>query len=400
MTLTFIHAADLHLDSPFQGLTHLPTKIFEEVCHSTFHAFDRLIQMAITKQVDFLLLTGDLFDHESQSLKAQVHLRTGFQQLHDHQIQVYLSYGNHDYIHGDYYKVIYPDNVHIFPNETITSFIFEKNRQQLARITGFSYEGRSVSEEKITAYPEKGQDVPYHIGMLHGSLYGDKAHDTYAPFRLQQLLDKEYDYWALGHIHKRVQLNNDPPVIYPGNTQGRHLKETGEKGCYYVQLTETETKATFIPLQAIQFKAITVDLAKMETFEAIESDVINQISHESDSPFLIHLTWENVEEHQYTEGFLHEIVDIINDKGLDHSPWRFIYQTQVIRSADVLPSFNPLFVAELEKACDTIVVKDELHALTNHAQARKFLDMPCDGELVMGAKALLAELLQMKEADS
>src|SRR5699024_7263767 len=100
-SISFIHAADLHLDSPFKGLSHLPENIFDAVRQSTFQSFQQLIEIAITKQVDFIVLVGDLFDYERQSLKAQIRLRTAFEELEKHQIQVYLSYGNHDFIHGN-----------------------------------------------------------------------------------------------------------------------------------------------------------------------------------------------------------------------------------------------------------------------------------------------------------
>src|SRR5699024_2874381 len=115
-SISFIHAADLHLDSPFKGLSHLPEKVFDEVRQSTFQSFHHLIEIAVSKQVDFIVLVGDLFDHERQSLKAQIRLRNAFQELEKHQIQVYLSYGNHDYLNGNQHAVAFPENVHIFPN--------------------------------------------------------------------------------------------------------------------------------------------------------------------------------------------------------------------------------------------------------------------------------------------
>src|SRR5690625_446737 len=125
--ISFIHAADLHLDSPFKGLTRLPDVVFETIRQSTFHAFDRLIQTAINKNVDFVLLVGDLFDNERQGSKAQVHLRKSFERLEQYGINVYLSYGNHDYVNGNKHRISYPKNVHIFPNEMVSSFIYKKN---------------------------------------------------------------------------------------------------------------------------------------------------------------------------------------------------------------------------------------------------------------------------------
>src|SRR5690625_1055480 len=130
-SITFIHAADLHLDSPFKGLRKLPAAIFNDVKQSTFSALDQLVHHAILKQVDFILLVGDLFDNEKQSLKAQIHLRTAFERLQEHNIDVFLSYGNHDYILGNPHRVRYPENVHIFQEETVTHFRSEEHTSEL-----------------------------------------------------------------------------------------------------------------------------------------------------------------------------------------------------------------------------------------------------------------------------
>src|SRR5690625_1211028 len=176
-TISFIHAADLHLDSPFQGLTYLPESLFEKVRQSTFQALDKLIQTAINKKVDFILLVGDLFDNEKQSLKAQVHLRKAFEQLEQHGIVVYLSYGNHDFVNGNKHRITYPKNVHIFPNEIVTSYVYKKNGIELASIYGFSYENQAVVENKVNDYNIENNEIPFHIATLHGSVFGNKNHD-------------------------------------------------------------------------------------------------------------------------------------------------------------------------------------------------------------------------------
>src|SRR5699024_12369177 len=143
--IRFIHAADEHLEHPFQGLSKLPDTIFSQVQESTFDAPQQLIKLAISRQVDFVLLVGDLFDHERQSLKAQIRLRSAFEQLADYDIQVYLSYGNHDFIEGNYYAVSYPANVHSFPDEAPSSFPFT-HKPEIVEITVFSFETREVIE--------------------------------------------------------------------------------------------------------------------------------------------------------------------------------------------------------------------------------------------------------------
>src|SRR5699024_10326836 len=181
-SVRFLHAADLHLDSPFKGLARVPERILKEIRNSTFVALERLVETAIAKQVDFILLAGDLFDNERQSLKAQIKLRDLFTTLKEHHIYVFLSYGNHDYTNGNRYPITYPDNVFVFPDERVQSFPYEKNGEQLARIYGFSYENQAVLNNKATEFIPENNQAYFHIAMLHGSIHTNTEHDTYAPF--------------------------------------------------------------------------------------------------------------------------------------------------------------------------------------------------------------------------
>src|SRR5699024_8283616 len=129
---------------------------------------------------------------------------------------------------------------YIFPDEQVTSFPYIKNDQTIANIYGFSYVKRDVKENKAKQFTIKHNEAIYHIAMLHGSLHGDQDHDPYAPFRLEDLQREPFDYWALGHIHKRAIIQEKPPIVYPGNIQGRHRKESGAKGCYYIEMNQME----------------------------------------------------------------------------------------------------------------------------------------------------------------
>ncbi len=399
-SISFIHAADLHLDSPFQGMSHLPETVFNEVRHSTFAALDQLIATAISKQVDFVLLVGDLFDHERQSLKAQIRLRTAFEALQEHGILVYLSYGNHDFISGNRHAVTYPDNVHVFPNEEVSSFTFEKEREKLAMITGFSYENRAVTTPKIEAYPPKKPGIPYHIGMLHGSLYGNQEHDTYAPFRLGQLIEKEYDYWALGHIHTRQVLTEQPYIIYPGNLQGRHRHESGPKGCYHVTMDGQRTNANFLPMSEMVFKSITVDIAECESIDAIEQKLFELIPHSEDERYLIHVTWETSQGKwvsDYHEGLLKELLESINERTVAHRQWVYFYANRLQLQQIEAPTFHASFIGEIEEAFSTLDTAGVLRDLYSHKTVRKFLEEP-EAEKVkkMARELLLTELIQVE----
>src|SRR5699024_12842832 len=134
--IKFIHAADLHLDSPFIGLSDLDEELFENIKESTFTALNNLIEEAIKHQVDFVLIVGDLFDNSEQSLKAKIKLKEAFEKLNTYDIKVYLSYGNHDLTQSNLYTVVYPNNVYIYPVKQVTYIIHYQNNKPLANIYG------------------------------------------------------------------------------------------------------------------------------------------------------------------------------------------------------------------------------------------------------------------------
>ncbi|WP_156288791.1 metallophosphoesterase family protein [Oceanobacillus salinisoli] len=377
--ISFMHAADLHLDSPFKGLSYTPEHIFRDIKESTFNSLDNLVKAAIQKRVDFVLITGDLFDNEKQSLKAQVRLRRAFEELKRHQIHVYLSYGNHDYINGNIHPVTYPDNVFIFPDENISDFIFKKAGKAIAKIYGFSYENRAVLEEKAKDYKVKDRQIPFHIAMLHGSIRSNTEHDVYSPFQLTDLQKEPFDYWALGHIHKREVLKEKPPIVYPGNIQGRNRKETGEKGCYHVVLSETDINLSFIPLQAFTIHPVYIDVSQCEDLYEIERCIQEEInSRQLTGNELIDLTltgrstlrqWEN-------DKLLEELVEVINEPIAYAQPWKYIFRvvTEVKeKKADIELRKGDHFIGELIRQVDYVSVQANVKELYHHKQARRYL---------------------------
>lgn len=404
--ISFIHAADLHLDSPFKGLSHLPESVFQKVRKSTFDALERLVQTAIDKDVDFVLIVGDLFDNEKQSLKAQIHLRRAFEQLQQHHINVYLSYGNHDFINGNIHPVTYPENVLIFPEEKVTHFTYEKDDELKAAIYGFSYENRSVTANKVFEYNPVSGDIPFHIAMLHGSLHSNTEHDTYAPFHLSELTGKGFHYWALGHIHQREILKEQPPVIYPGNIQGRNRKETGEKGCYHVVVSESDTSATFMPLQSLQFNELTIDVsdcAELHQLEAKIQDEIETITAGS-GPALLALTLagSQIEMQQWqTEHLLDDVIELVNETIIHQSQWKYIFRFTIeyrfSENSNELAQ-GEYFVGELIRHADQADVQMHVNELFHHKQARRHMEsMPIDDEQTVRNKAkqlLIHELLK------
>ncbi|WP_010093733.1 metallophosphoesterase family protein [Ornithinibacillus scapharcae] len=375
--ISFIHAADLHLDSPFNGLSDLHETQFQEVRESTFKALENLVTTAIKREVDFIVLVGDLFDNDKQSLKAQIKLRNAFEKLQAHQIDVYVSYGNHDYTSGNIYPITYPENVHIFQDEQVRSFTYVKDNTPLAMIYGFSYENRAVIHNKAHEYKKGDATIPFHIAMLHGSIESNTDHDTYAPFQVGQLVQADFDYWALGHIHKREILKENPYIIYPGNIQGRNRKEIGPKGCYYVELTETQQLVEFVPLQAVQYHTLTVDLVDCDSIHQVEEILTNTLKKIPASvPQLLDVSirggtklweWKN-------DDVLDELIEIINESFSSQRNWLYIFRYSVIEGETVHQLEGDYFIGEIKNKLEEFTGGEHISEIYQHKEARKYLD--------------------------
>lgn len=276
--MKFIHAADLHLDSPFLGLQNhiIPSKLWSLIRESTFTSFKKMVDDAIQQNVDFVLLVGDLFDRNDHSVRVETRFFEELNRLADHQIPVLISFGNHDYFNGDPSQLGYPANTTVFPNKVTTTNVVLRSGQRVA-VTGFSFGSQWVKRPVIEDYPQATGKAEWHIGMLHGSLeslHSPAAH--YAPFTLKQLLEKNYDYWALGHIHKRQSLDERGTINYSGNIQGRHINEPGEKGYLLVKSDQQSLKTSFVATAPIVWEELRLPLGK-ETVGALANTLVNKL---------------------------------------------------------------------------------------------------------------------------
>lgn len=268
--IKFIHAADLHLDSPFSGLKSLPKKIVEMIQQSTFQSLATIVYSAIHNQVDFVVFSGDIYDLEDRSVKAQVQFKKEMERLNKAKIPVYIIHGNHDFIGDEKLHLSLPENVKVFDTSVETVRMTTKGGESVA-VSGFSYGERWITERMITDYPKRHTQIDFHIGLLHGFQEGiNSEHARYAPFTLDELKEKGYDYWALGHIHVRSKVSDFPLAYYPGNIQGRNKKETGEKGYLMVELKKNASaEIEFYSSASIVWEKVVVDAVKLNDMDAI-----------------------------------------------------------------------------------------------------------------------------------
>ena len=251
---TFVHAADLHLDSPFVGIQDVDEDIAERLREATFSTFRHIVDLCIEREVNFLLVAGDIYDSRDRSLRAQIRFRDGLRRLSAAGIPAFVVHGNHDPLDTWSATLQWPEDAHIFGGETVTRVPVEAQGGMIATVYGISYPTQEVRDNLATGFRRDEKDV-YAIGLLHCNVGENTGHEPYASCSVEDLVRAGMDYWALGHVHNRRIIREDKPVIvYPGNPQGRNVREAGTRGCYLVHV-DSDGRCTpeFVSVDAIRW---------------------------------------------------------------------------------------------------------------------------------------------------
>jgi DNA repair exonuclease SbcCD nuclease subunit len=259
MSVKFLHTADLHLGSPLDGLGAANPDLQQDLRAATYDAFRRLVDVAIQEAVEFVVVSGDLYDRESRSVRANQFAAEQFSRLDEANIPVYLVYGNHDPVESGIEFVDLPANVHEFPADSPGSVIHETDGTERACLCGQSYRRKAESRAFHTEYEPADPSLPT-IGLLHTAL--DPGSDRYVPSDVASLRDRqEFDYWALGHIHDPRIEHRNPTIAYPGIPQGRHINEAGLRGAYLVDLSmDGQAALEFVPTGQIIWREESVSI--------------------------------------------------------------------------------------------------------------------------------------------
>ena len=226
----FIHAADIHLDSPMRGLGQYEGAPTERIRAATRLALGNLVDLALSREVAMVLIAGDLYDGDWDDFDTGLFFANQMTRLREGDIPVFVVAGNHDAANRITPDLPLPANVHMFPSSEASTQLLEDVG---IAVHGQSYSQRVVTNDLSRDYPKPISSL-LNIGLLHTSADGRPGHDTYAPCTPASLVASGYDYWALGHVHTREVVCEDPWIVFPGNLQGRHIRETGPKGCTLV----------------------------------------------------------------------------------------------------------------------------------------------------------------------
>jgi len=229
----FIHTADLHLDAPLHSLALKDEVLSDLVGSATRGALEQIVTLCLEEDVHALLIAGDLYDRDLHSMKTAAFLTAQMERLNAAEIPVFIIRGNHDAASVITKELDLPPNVHVFSGHGGTERIDEHG----IAIHGVSFAKPQAPESLLPKYPAPVAGC-FNIGLLHTSLAGSEGHDTYAPCSVSDIRNHGYDYWALGHIHKRQVHSEAPYIVMPGMPQGRDIGEAGTETVTLVSVSD------------------------------------------------------------------------------------------------------------------------------------------------------------------
>ncbi len=288
MHFSFIHAADLHLGSPFRTAAAKDPNLAELLKEAMFRAFSNLIVEARRRKVDMLLLSGDTFDLSDIPPVVWLRFLRGIRELEEAGIHVYMVCGNHDPypslpISGEGRGHV-PGNLTIFPKGRWQSLVHkrpgpegtEDTGEPVAIISGISFARPAETRNLASALESRkhGEGL-FHLALLHTNVGARAGHEPYAPCSVDDLLRHRVDYWALGHIHERLVLHEFPHVVYPGVIQGRGFREVGQKGAFYCKVADGQVvEHSFLPLSGLIFQEKALDISGASSLSQVEEAIL------------------------------------------------------------------------------------------------------------------------------
>jgi exonuclease SbcD len=293
MDFTFIHAADLHLGSPFAGLASKDPTLASRLASASREAMEELVLTAVEHQVQFVIIAGDLYDQDWKDTSIGHFFNKQMARLERAGIWVYLLRGNHDADHVIVRasKMTLPTNVKVFSSIKVDRFEVPGLRVALH---GRSFAERAMTENLALTYPMAEAGL-FNIGVLHTSLDGHEGHATYAPCTVADLTQRGYQYWALGHVHGFEEIAHDPYIVYSGNLQGRNVRECGAKGAVLVRVEGGEiAEVRRLILDRIRWESLTADLTNFSTdaevFAAVLASIHEAVNQTGATPLIFRMT--------------------------------------------------------------------------------------------------------------
>ena len=237
MPFSFVHTADVHLDSPLRSLALLNPDLAELIGDATRLAFERTVELCLDERVDALMIAGDLYDGDQTSMKTALFLAAQLQRLTEAGIRTFIVRGNHDAQSRITRELTLPEAVKVFGGRAETVELDHDRGTMPVAIHGISFARPHAPESLIPRFQSPVPDA-FNIGLLHTSLAGSAEHDDYAPCSVSDVAGTGFDYWCLGHLHKREVYSREPFIVMPGMPQGRDIGEAGPKSVTLVRVAD------------------------------------------------------------------------------------------------------------------------------------------------------------------
>ncbi|NJB68952.1 DNA repair exonuclease SbcCD nuclease subunit [Desulfobaculum xiamenense] len=259
---SFIHAGDIHLDSPLKGLERYDGAPAEEVRAATRRALDTLVTYTLDEGIPLVVLAGDIYDGDWKDFQTGLFFASQMTRLRHGGVRVVMLHGNHDAASSITRHLPLPENVTVLDSRQPQTVVFD---DLTVAVHGQSFPTPAVTENLAANYPTAIAGL-FNIGLLHTAASGSEGHANYAPCSMADLAATGYDYWALGHVHDHKILGTEPPVVYCGCLQGRHIRETGPKGCVRVDVDASgHAVHTFVPMDVMRWASVAVDATDAAT---------------------------------------------------------------------------------------------------------------------------------------
>lgn len=268
----FVHASDLHLDASFGGVDATDEAVAAAFSRSTLEALDRVVALCIDREVDFLVIAGDLYNSADRSLRAEFAFQRAMRRLDDQGIRAFVVHGNHDPADGWSAGLELPRSVVVFSAHEVERCEVVRDGEVVCAVYGRSFPSRQVTENLALEYRRQIDD-PLAVAVLHTNVGRLAAWDNYAPSTVEDLRAAGMDYWALGHIHLPGRIADNPVAVYSGSTQGLNPTEVGPRGCFVVELDGDGAREEFVETASIRWKNAAIDGSGLFDLEGLRSAV-------------------------------------------------------------------------------------------------------------------------------
>jgi len=377
---TFIHAADLHLDAPFAGVDASDPRVSDALVTSTYDAFERIVTLAEERRVDFVLVAGDAFNSRNKSYRAQARFRAICERLDRAAIPIFLVQGNHDPADGWSANLPMPATVHYFRTDAVERVEVSDpdTGDTLCALYGRGYATAATKTNLVRGFERDAADGTA-IGVVHANVGGQEGYEPYAPCSLDDLRAANMDYWALGHIHKPMLLQEQPPIRYAGSPQGLNPKEDGPHGCWLVTMESGAVREQeFVETSVVRWARAEFDASGADDLDAVAGrlrDVCQEFRADAEGrPVILRIdvTGRTAAHAELTHGTTFaELVGELRDEQLAEEPWVWVDRvrdrTRAVLDVEFLRGVED-FTGDLVRIADDLTAEpQEATALVQEA---------------------------------